>query len=150
MKKILLSLLFLLACAAAVKADDGTALVITFHDNTTQTFMLSTLPDIWMKDDKLTVKTAATTAEYALYTVKTFTFSSFTGIGAITSEKFSLSDDRLVVSGENAEARIFTPDGRAVACPVERTGGNTVVSLSALSHGVYILRVNGKSVKIKK
>ena len=78
MRKLLLSLLALFCCIIA-KAEDK-SLIITFNDNTTQTFVLSTLPQITMANNKMTILAGATTAEYDLYKIKTFIFSGTTNI----------------------------------------------------------------------
>lgn len=149
MRKLLLTILVLCCCLLA-KAEDKT-LMITFSDNTTQTFVLSALPQISMANDKMTITTASATAEYDLYKVKTFTFGTSTGIQNIgTDVSFSTQGDRIIVSGTDAQVRLFAIDGKAVSATPVRTDGHTVISLSELPKGIYIINVNGKSVKISK
>ena len=148
MKNILLFLFLFLPLLS--HAADKSSLVITFSDNTTQTVALSTLPDIWMKDDKMTVKTSETTLEYPLYTVKTFTFGNATGINAVKSDGYSISGDALILPDESAAVRVYTLDGKAVSCPVEHGNSQTVVSLTSLQPGAYIIQAGGRSVKIMR
>ena len=68
MRKLLLSLLALF-CSFMAKAEDK-SLIITFSDNTTQTFVLSALPQITMANNKMTISAGSTTAEYDLYKIK--------------------------------------------------------------------------------
>lgn len=146
MKNILLFLFLLLSTGSFAQS----SLVITFSDNTTQTIALTTLPDIWMKDDKMTVKTSETTLEYPLYTVKTFTFGNASGIKAVETTKYQLTGDALILPDESAAVRVYTLDGKAVSCPVAHGNGQTVVSLTSLQPGAYIIKAGGRSVKILK
>lgn len=146
MKNILLFLFLLLSTGSFAQS----SLVITFNDNTTQTIALTTLPDIWMKDDKMTVKTSETTLEYPLYTVKTFTFGNASGIKAVKAAEYQLTGDALILPDESAAVRVYTLDGKAVSCPVAHGNGQTVVSLTSLQPGAYIIKAGGRSVKILK
>lgn len=146
MKNILLFLFLLLSTGSFAQS----SLVITFSDNTTQTIALTTLPDIWMKDDKMTVKTSETTLEYPLYTVKTFTFGNASGIKAVKAAEYQLTGDALILPDESAAVRVYTLDGKAVSCPVAHGNGQTVVSLTSLQPGAYIIKAGGRSVKILK
>ena len=146
MKNILLFLFLLLSTGSFAQS----SLVITFNDNTTQTIALTTLPDIWMKDDKMTVKTSETTLEYPLYTVKTFTFGNASGIKAVKAAEYQLTGDALILPDESAAVRVYTLDGKAVSCPVAHGNGQIVVSLTSLQPGAYIIKAGGRSVKILK
>ena len=146
MKNILLFLFLLLSTGSFAQS----SLVITFSDNTTQTIALTTLPDIWMKDDKMTVKTSETTLEYPLYTVKTFTFGNASGIKAVKAAEYQLTGDALILPDESAAVRVYTLDGKAVSCPVAHGNGQTIVSLTSLQPGAYIIKAGGRSVKILK
>lgn len=150
MRKLFLSLL-VLSCSLLAKAEDKT-LIITFSDNTTQTFVLSTLPQISMANDKMTITTSSTTAEYDLYKVKTFTFGTVaTGIQNVgNNASISMKGDKIIVSGINAKVRIFAIDGKAVSTTPIQADGQTIIALDTLPTGVYIINVNGKSVKISK
>lgn len=147
--KYLLSLLVTLFCATTVGAENK-SLVITFNDNTKTTYTLSTLPEITMANDKLTVKTSETTAEFDLYKVKTFTFATTSGISSVSDERFTIEGETLVFPSENAQIRIFSIDGKQVPIDPIYANGKAMVSLSALTRGIYIISANGKSVKITR
>ena len=146
MRFFILSILIFLSTGSFAQS----SLVITFNDNTTQTIALTTLPDIWMKDDKMTVKTSETTLEYPLYTVKTFTFGNASGIKTVKAAEYQLTGDALILPDESAAVRVYTLDGKAVSCPVAHGNGQTVVSLTSLQPGAYIIKAGGRSVKILK
>lgn len=143
------TLLALLLCAISASAQDK-SLVITFSDNTKTEYALSSLPEISMANDKLSVTTASATAEFDLYKVKTFTFASSTGISATERDQFAISGDAIVLPGENALTRIFSIDGKSVNVEPIISQGKTIVSLSTLGRGVYIISYNGKSIKVTK
>lgn len=148
MKKLLLTLIVMLAFSGIMRAQNS--LIVTFADGSHQSFLLSTLPDIRMANDKMTITTSTTTAEYDLYTVKTFTFGNATAINAVNTGKLSVSGDALIVPNANASVNAFALDGTEVNVSVSHAGnGSTVVDLSSLPSGkVYIIRAAGKVVKI--
>lgn len=148
MKKVLVFIAALLS-TLTMSAEEK-SLIITFSDNTKAEYALTTLPDITMKNDKLTVKTTSTTAEFDLYKVKTFTFATSTGIQTVDKQHFSLNGDVLVMDGESNKTRIFSIDGKSVSVDPIISNGKTIINLNALNRGVYIINVNGKSVKIIK
>lgn len=129
---------------------EGKSLVVTFSDGTKAEYALSTLPEISMANDKLTVETTATTAEFDLYMVKTFTFTNADGIRAIEKKGFSLQGDAIVFDGEATQTRIFSIDGKTLSVAPIISGGKTIIPLSGLNGGVYIINVDGKSVKISR
>ncbi len=146
-----LILIFLASLSVAmVFADTGKSLFVTFTDNTKVEFALSTLPVVTVADDKLTVTTTATTAVYDLQTVSTFIYGTTTGIGNAQLSQPIIDGDRLIVPGSAHSIRIFAIDGTAVRVSPVVASGSTVVSLAALPHGVYIININGKAIKIAK
>lgn len=149
MRKLLLSLLALF-CSIIAKAEDK-SLIITFSDNTTQTFVLSALPQITMANNKMTISASGTTAEYDLYKIKTFTFSGTTGIENIENNSSIITEgDRIIVEGANANVKIFSVDGKTATLKTTKLSNSTVIDISSLGRGVYIIKVNDKTLKISK
>lgn len=148
MKQLSLIILSLL-CAVGARAE-GKTLLITFSDNTKAQYALSTLPSISMADDKLTITTSETTAEFDLYKVKTFTFATASGITQATAQPFRIDGDAIIVDGEGAQVRVFALDGTAVSLSPTSASGQTIVPLGSLKRGVYVVSVNSKTVKITK
>lgn len=149
MKKLLLTLIALFISTAITWADDN-ALVVTFSDGSHQTFLLADLPDVRMANDKMTITAGSTTAEYDLYTVKTFTFgTATTGVKAIEEARMTVQGDALIVPSAKAKVSVYSIDGAAVDAKVSRGSGTTTVDLGSLPTGrVYIINADGKSVKI--
>lgn len=149
MKKIALSLLIALSCISA-KAADGKSLFVSFNDGSKIEFALSTLPEVTFGDDKMTVKSTATTASYELWKVSTFTYGTTTGIKQVENNKFAFEGDRIIVDGTNNKVSAFALDGKAIKLSPITAGDKTIINLSELTHGVYIIKINNKSIKVAR
>ena len=150
MKKIVLSLLIALSCISA-KAADGKSLFVSFNDGSRIEFALSTLPEVTFGNDKMTVKSTATTASYELWKVSTFTYGTTTGIKQVeTNNKFAFEGDRIIVDGTNNKVSAFALDGKAIKLSPITVGDKTIINLSELTNGVYIIKINNKSLKVAR
>lgn len=150
MKKIALSLLVALSCISA-KAADGKSLFVSFNDGNKIEFALSTLPEVTFGDDQMTVTSTATTASYELKKVSTFTYGTTTGIKQVeANNKFAFEGDRIIVDGTNNKVRAFTLDGTAVPLSPILAGDKTIIPLEDLTHGVYLIIINNKSIKVAR
>lgn len=150
MKKIALSLLIALSSISA-KATDGKSLFVSFNDGSKIEFALSTLPEVTFGNDKMTVKSTATTASYELWKVSTFTYGTTTGIKQVeTNNKFAFEGDRIIVDGTNNKISTFALDGKAIKLSPTTAEGKTIINLNALTNGVYIIKINNKSLKVAR
>ena len=150
MKKIALSLLVALSCISA-KAADGKSLFVSFNDGSRIEFALSTLPEVTFGNDKMTVKSTATTASYELWKVSTFTYGTTTGIKQVeTNNKLAFEGDRIIVDGTNNKISTFALDGKAIKLSPTTAEGKTIINLNALTHDVYIIKINNKSIKVAR
>lgn len=149
MKKIALSLLIALSCISA-KAADGKSLFVSFNDGSKIEFALSTLPEVTFGNDKMTVKSTATTASYELWKVSTFTYGTTTGIKQVENNKFAFEGDRIIVDGTNNKVSAFALDGKAIKLSPITAGNKTIINLSELTHGIYIIKINNKSIKVAR
>ena len=150
MKKIALSLLVALSCISA-KAADGKSLFVSFNDGNKIEFALSTLPEVTFGDDQMTVTSTATTASYELKKVSTFTYDTTTGIKQVEiNNKFAFEGDRIIVEGTNNKVRAFALDGTAVTLSPILAGDKTIIPLEELTHGVYLIIINNKSIKVAR
>lgn len=149
MKKIALSLWVAFCCMTA-HATDGKSLFVSFNDGSKIEFALSTLPEVSFGDDKMTIKTT-TTASYELWKVSTFTYGTTTGIkNASTDNKLAWEGDKIIVDGKANEVSIYALDGKAVALFPTVNDDKTIISLEGLPKGVYIIKINNKSIKIAR
>lgn len=149
MKKIALSLLIALSCISA-KAADGKSLFVSFNDGSKIEFALSTLPEVTFGNDKMTVKSTATTASYELWKVSTFTYGTTTGIKQVENNKFAFEGDRIIVDGTNNKVSAFALDGKNIKLSPITAGDKTIINLSELTHGIYIIKINNKSIKVAR
>lgn len=150
MKKIALSLLIALSCISA-KATDDKSLFVSFNDGSKIEFALSTLPEVTFGNDKMTVKSTATTVSYELWKVSTFTYGTTTGIKQVeTNNKFAFEGDRIIVDGTNNKISTFALDGKAIKLSPTTAEGKTIINLNALTHDVYIIKINNKSIKVAR
>ena len=150
MKKIALSLLIALSFISA-KAADGKSLFVSFNDGSKIEFALSTLPEVTFGNDKMTVKSTATTVSYELWKVSTFTYGTTTGIKQVeTNNKLAFEGDRIIVDGTNNKISTFALDGKAIKLSPTTAEGKTIINLNALTHGVYIIKINNKSIKVAR
>lgn len=151
MKKIALSLLVALSCISA-KAGDGKSLYVTFNDGQKVEFALATTPEVTFGNDQMTVKTTQTTASYDLWKVSKFTYSNpSTGIAQVkTDSSFTREGNHIIVDGTNNQISAFALDGKSVHLSPIHTGDKTLISLDELGNGVYIVKINNKSIKIAR
>ena len=150
MRRIILSLLLVLSCYTT-KAADGKSLFVTFKDGQKIEFALVTLPNISFGNNLMTITSTEMTASYELWKVNTFTYGATTGISQLqTSENFSLEEDRIIVDGTTNKINIFSLDGKAIGLSPTTAGGKTIINLNALTHGVYIIKINNKSIKVAR
>lgn len=148
-KKTLLLFIANILSIAAWAGDKN--LVITFGNGTTQSFLLGDKPKVSVADDKLTVEAGATTAQYNLDEVKTFTFAEVSsGIDGVASgHDITKEGDAIIVSAQ-VKVEAYTADGKPVGISYTHSGDSTIISLSLLPKGMTIVRIGGQSVKIIK
>lgn len=132
-------------------AADGKSLFVSFNDGSKIEFALSSLPEVTFGDDKMTVKTTSTTASYELWKVSTFTYGTTTDIKQVSQDiHFALEGDRIIVDGKANKVSIYSLDGKAVSISPIINNDKTIISLEGLTKGVYIIKINNKSIKIAR
>ncbi|MGM9713792.1 MAG: hypothetical protein ACI3Y5_06705, partial [Prevotella sp.] len=148
MKRIIPLILTLLLAVSTSAAAAGKSLVITFDNGTTQTYLLSTNPEVTVADNMLVVTAAGTTAQYTLADVLTFTFAETTGIKAAETAPGIMRHGDCILISTPTKVEAYTADGKAVSVQYTVSGGTTAVSLNSLPEGITILRAAGKTIKI--
>lgn len=132
-------------------AADGKSLFVSFNDGSKIEFALSTLPEVTFGDDKMTVETTSTTASYELWKVSTFTYGTTTDIKQVSQDtRFAWEGDRIIVDGKANKVSIYSLDGKAVSISPIINNDKTIISLEGLTKGVYIIKINNKSIKITR
>ena len=130
-----------LACQTLAFAD-GSALLITFTDGTTASYVLSEKPRVTFGQGTLLITSAGASAEYERATISRFTFvdAAELGIGSLTEGSVAFEYVRLA----GAPIEVFTTGGTLIV------RGTDSVSLSGLPSGIYVVRSGRHTVKIVK
>lgn len=151
MKKIALSLM-MTACCLAAHAINEKSLFVTFEDGEKVEFALATTPEVTFGNDQMTITTTETTASYDLWKVSTFTYgAAATGINqAEVNNKFALEGNHIIIDGTNNKISVFSLDGKASNLSPITRGDKTIVNIDELPQGVYIIKINNKSIKIAR
>ena len=150
MKRTLL-LLFIFGTVVAAKAADDKSLFIKFYDGSKMEFVMSANPEISWANDVMTVTSNGTTSTYDLWKVSEFTFGESTDIhNLVVDKEVKFSGNQIIVPEGNTRVRIFSVDGKDVSIVPIKVSGHTIIDLNSLTKGVYIVNVNGKSVKVSK
>ena len=151
MKNLLLVLLMAaLALPAAMKAQTPT-LVLHHADGKTSEVELYTMPRIQMTADKMIVTVQGSRQEFPKADVVRFTYKGIaTGISTVKPEtRYRVDEDRVTFYGISAVDRISVYNPGGVQIPVRLTadGTNAVLSLAQLPKGVYLVSINGRTLK---
>lgn len=146
--KILLVFLLLPISAAA-----STTLVVELTNGQTDSYLLLDKPVLMMEGTQLAIKTETIQTSYERSQMKRFFFTGKTsGIKKVCKNALvykQVDVDHLEISGlpQSDRIAIYNVSGVEVG-EVKRNGDKTVVSLSELQRGVYLVKI-GNSQTIK-
>ena len=149
-KKLLLLLMAVLMLPAIAKAQTPTLVLHHAKGNPTE-IELYTMPRIQMTDTKMVITVQGTRQEFDKADVVRFTFKGIvTGISAVKSEtRYRVDEDRVTFYGVSTTDRISIHNASGMRLPISLTtdGADTVLPLSQLPKGVYLVTVNGRTLK---
>lgn len=149
MRRLLL-LILIFSASIAAKAD-GKSLFIKFYDGSKIEYVLSASPEVTMANDKMTITSGDTETSYDLWKVSEFTFGESTGINQVVVEKDAmLQGNKIVIPNGSLKVKIFSIDGKSVSVAPIKVGNRSVIDLESLAKGVYIINIEGKSVKVSR
>lgn len=149
-EQFLYLLLLILMMPIMVKAQNQT-LVLWHANGSTTDVDLYTEPKVTFTDTKLLINSTILDMEYAAEDIVRFTYKS-KGAGIDDLQEnidYSEQDGCLIfhnISSAGCVA-VFRIDGICIPVHLTVEGGDVVLSLSTLSRGVYIIRINGRSSK---
>lgn len=152
MRKKLLPILLMAALAlpAAMKAQTPT-LVLHHADGTTSEVELYTMPRIQMAADKMTITVQGSRQEFSKADVVRFTYKGIaTGISSVKPEtRYRVDEDRVTFYGISAADRIsvYNPGGVRIPVSLTADGPDAVLSLAQLPSGIYLVSINGRTLK---
>jgi hypothetical protein len=151
MKKQIILMLVGLLLPATMMASQGQTLVLHHANGKTTEIELYTLPHIQMKADKMLITSQGVTQEFAKSDVVRFTYKGIvTGINNVKPEtRYRVDEDRVTFYGISVTDRISVYNAGGVQIPVSLTadGKDAVLSLNQLPSGVYLVNINGRTLK---
>ena len=160
MRKILLSLMLILAGSAMMQAqNEYSTLVVETKAGTTLEVSLKKRPQVHVSDKEFTIAYDDKVVGYIHEEVRKFYFKPFdpSSIDAPVAENViriaCLDESKVTIIGVDAtdKVRLYTLDGRSVAASYQVDDTVITVSIDALEPGTYILNVDNKqSFKILK
>ena len=148
-----LLLLALLIVPVFAKAQTQT-LVLWHADGSTTDVDLCTDPKVTFTDSKLLIKSTVLDIEYATEEIVRFTYKTTdTSIDVLKDDTdYQQRQDYIVFHHISATDRvaIYRPDGVRIPIRLIVDGTDTVLPLSTLPQGTYIVSVNGRTSKIMR
>ena len=151
-------MLLLVGTSVALSASaDGTTWLKLYNRNGTKVgyFSVSDNPKVTFTSDKVIVTTnSADVHYYSLPNMWKFTYDTGTGINDINVDKNAMQFDGSVIIFPSLEVgtdiAVYNTNGTLVMSKKATKAGDYSFPLSDLSHGVYMVKVNGKTYKIVK
>lgn len=130
-------------------------LVIIQQDNSKIYYNLDEEPLTTFTPDDLVIKTQSTTISYPLNTIKQFMYEKgATGVEEVSRDGICISQDgnRIVVTGlpSGKSVTLYSTDGYQIAKQVSDGSQRTILSLSQLPSGVYIVKADNITYKTTK
>lgn len=149
----LLSLMILLAVGINGNAQTKDALQLWLDDGTITVYALSEKPVLSFSDGKMNIATSSLSTSYPLADIKLYKFIEVpVGIQSPTNEEQQpvqvLHDGSdIVIKGLHGSAVLYDAAGHQLA---KAAGQPARFTLSGLPAGVYILNMNGQTIKLVK
>ena len=152
MKKLLF--LFFVMLSVGNSALQAQTLVLHHSDGTTTDVELYTQPRVEFQNDRVVITSSVLNMDYAKTDVLRFTYKGG-GLGITTPKAeadMSRDGDRLVFHGiKSSDAvAVYKPNGIRVPVRLICQGTDTLLPLSQIPSGVYLLSVNGRTSKFTK
>ena len=150
---LLLAFLVMVFCVQRISAQTQ-ALVLQHADGNTTEVELYTKPKVTFEGNKLFVKSSVINLEYQVGDVIRFYYKGKgTEINSVQQEAdYEQFDEQLVLHNIKSEDNIAVYNLNGIRVPVRFTfsNGNASLPLSSIPAGVYLLDINGKTVKFMK
>ena len=132
------------------------SLIVTTVDGTEQTFHLTESSRMFFENGTTLVieEETGTTISYELADIRKLVCSEVTGTSENATSQLQIlpnpTRNSFIIHNlcENSLARIYSLDGRLVKAFQASEG--SVIDLSELSEGMYLLNINGRTLKLMK
>ena len=151
MKKKLFTFLMATLLLPAIANAQTPTLVLHHADGKTSEVELYTMPRIQMTATKMTLTVQGSKQEFDKSDVVRFTYKGITtGINSVKPEtRYRVDEDRVTFYGICSTDRISVYNAGGVQMPVRLNadGNDAVLSLAQLPSGVYLVTINGRTLK---
>lgn len=126
---------------------EGSALLITFKDGRTAAYVLSQKPTLTFGDATLNIATEDASTEYQRADISKFGFvdaDEVSGIGQLTQGSTQFEYRNGVIRATGGSVQVYSLNGQLL------TSGGSTVQVSTLPAGVYVVKMNNQTIKIKR
>lgn len=152
-RRMIAALVLAMIPAMMYAVDD--ALVVTYKNNQTFSYVLADRPNVTFDGMQLFIKSDALDDTHSMADVKTFTFADLSAIADVAAdERRIVFTDAAAVTLEGFAAgtavSVSDMQGRMVLSTAVAADGTAIIDISQLSAGVYVITADGKSYKILK
>ncbi len=151
MRKLLTFFLLLNVGCLRLSAQTNATLVLWHADGTTTDVELYLRPRIEFSGDKIFIMSTVLNMEFSKDDIVRFSYKGEgTGIDSPRQDAdYSQEGDRLVFHGISStdQVSVYNTNGVRVPVRLSATSNGFALPLSALSKGIYLLNVNGKTSK---
>ena len=158
MKKIY-KLMLLLTLGAGTFSFAQTGVIVTYYDGNVQNFTVADAGKLYFESDNLYVKTdvAATPTTIPVSIIRKITFSNTLAIAGFGENKDHLAlfpnpgNDVIRISSDSPQdlkTSIYNLTGQRVHQGIYKPGQD--IDVSALQSGLYLVQVNGVTIKFSK
>ena len=156
MKKFLILLLFFFAGFLLCGTAQNVTLVVTNTDGTEQSFQLTDEGQLYFENgERLVIEDGTgTTATFQLANIRKLVCTEITGVGENATSDLLLipnpSRNQFIINNlqNSCEARLYALDGRLVKSFIATEG--MTVDISGLTPGMYLLHIDGQTLKMMK
>ena len=157
MRNLLLTFLFLFLTTMTAQAqNDGSVwrktIIVTTLDGATMEYLIDENTKVRVEKPHLVIETEGVVLNYELERMGQLRYGRrliTEGIAELSSDQpFSFDNETLYFDrlADNSLIKVFTTDGKQIL--MRRCSGSTCLSLSTLTPGAYVVKVNGNTYKI--
>lgn len=148
-KYIFLLLFSVFSFSFAQAGNEGHAIIVEQNDGTLREFNFSDKPVVLFDNGSLTIKTSSLSVfDFSKVSQVFFSAVPSTDI-KLPKETFHFTDNGDFISSDS-HVSVYTLNGMKVPLEVRSVGDGSSFSFSSLPSGIYIIRLNNKSFKIRK
>ncbi len=144
-------LLFLFLCLSMPLMASDANLVLKMKDGTTHSFLLSSEPKITISGYQLHFSGKDIDVSFNAIDVSEYSFDLPSGMSTAKSDiSYQMENNNLVITGKvKGIISVHNTAGQLMQCNVTSGADKSTVHLSSLLSGVYIIKVNNVTIKVR-